>query len=408
MSRYTIPVLVITTIIITIISPLPQLLLNSNKLLFAELAILHQFNDKGLLNHSLISQISASNSNSDPTLVKSSSSRAPSSFLIVQRSRGDNSTKSSLVLKVNHTYYTYGTKSEKQTSTPEDNPVTSILNKDYNIALIAPTFTAAAYDNSFYSFYKLYANTAAGRNVTSNLGLLSKKISNQDVSAADFAMLKLINNIKLINPHSNITLLTDASVDNGSIFTKNGKNNVYHILILGHQEYVTQQEYNNLKKFVVNGGTLIILDGNVFFAQVKYDKHTQTVALVKGHWWAFNGRSAWKSVGERWKQETSQWVGSNYLCYQCIGRFTNDPFGYRPHEEQYVTNHKDTIVLNYSAAITNHLIHVKPVIATYELNYQKGKVVALGIYSDDIISNTKFDRFFDSLLLKYAPKVAVE
>jgi hypothetical protein len=65
-------------------------------------------------------------------------------------------------------------------------------------------------------------------------------------------------------------------------------------------------------------------------------------------------------------------------------------------------------VLNYSAAITNHLIHVKPVIATYELNYQKGKVVALGIYSDDIISNTKFDRFFDSLLLKYAPKVAVE
>src|ERR1051326_7342240 len=97
MSRYTIPVLVITTIIITIISPLPQLLLNSNKLLFAELATLQQSNDKGLLNHSLISQISASNSNSDPTLVKSSSSRAPSSFLIVQRSRGDNSTKSEIL-----------------------------------------------------------------------------------------------------------------------------------------------------------------------------------------------------------------------------------------------------------------------------------------------------------------------
>src|SRR5207249_4952609 len=184
MSRYTIPVIVITTIIITIISPLPQLLLNSNKLLFAELATLRQSNDKSLVNHSLISQISASNSNSDPTLVNLSSSRAPSSFLIVQRSRGgDNSTKSSLVLNVNHTYYTYGTKSEKQTSTPENNPVTSILNKDFDIALIAPTFTAAAYDNSFYNFYKLYANTAAGRNVTSNLSLLSKKISNQDVSA---------------------------------------------------------------------------------------------------------------------------------------------------------------------------------------------------------------------------------
>jgi hypothetical protein len=381
--------------------------------LFAELAALRQSNDKNLINHSLISQISAvnnnNNNNNNPMLVNSSSSsRAPSSFLIVQRSRGDNSTKSSLVVNVNHTYYTYEKKSEKQTSTPENNPVTTLLNKDLDIALIAPTFTAAAYDNSFYNFYKLYANTAAGRNVTSNLNLLSKKISNQDISAADFAMLKLINNIKLIDPHSNITLLTDASVDNGSIFTRNGENNIYHILILGHQEYVTQQEYNNLKKFVVNGGTLIILDGNVFFAQVKYDKHTQTVSLVKGHWWAFNGKSAWKSVGERWKQETSQWIGSNYLCYQCIGRFTNDPFGYRPHEEQYVTNHNDTIVLNYSATITNHPIHVKPVIATYELNYQKGKVVALGIYSDDIISNTKFDRFFNSLLLKYAPKIAVE
>ena len=30
--------------------------------------------------------------------------------------------------------------------------------------------------------------------------------------------------------------------------------------------------------------------------------------------WAFNGKSAWKSVDERWKNETSQWVGSNYLC----------------------------------------------------------------------------------------------
>src|SRR4051794_21749207 len=203
MSRYTIPVIVITTIIITIISALPQFLSNNNKLLFAELATLHQSNDKSLVNQSLISKISENNSNNNPTLVKSSSSRAPSSFLIVQRSKGDNSTKSSLVLNVNHTYYTYGTKSEKQTSTPENSPVTSILNKDFDIALIAPTFTAAAYDNSFYNFYKLYANTAAGRNVTSNLSLLSKKISNQDVSAADFAMLKLINNIKLINPHSN-------------------------------------------------------------------------------------------------------------------------------------------------------------------------------------------------------------
>jgi len=41
----------------------------------------------------------------------------------------------------------------------------------------------------------------------------------------------------------------------------------------------------------------MLLDGNVFYAEVKYDKSNQTVTLVKGHWWAFNGKSAWNSMG---------------------------------------------------------------------------------------------------------------
>ncbi|MBV9667510.1 MAG: hypothetical protein JO327_05195 [Nitrososphaeraceae archaeon] len=413
MSKYTAPAMIIVILIITIVLSLPQLLLNKNRLLFAEPATLHQFKNMRFAKPPITSRISANNNNNSTTLLKSlsSSSNARSSFLIVQRGRGsNNSTKSSLVVTLNHRYYTY-TKSDTPKSSHENNNnnIARMLNKNIDVALVAPTFTAAAYDNSFYTFYKLYANIPAGRNVTSNLNLLSRKISSQDVAVAHFAMLKLINNIKSIAPKSNITLLTDASIDNGSIFMKNhNKSNAYDVLILGHQEYVTQKEYNNIKQFVANGGTLIILDGNVFFAEVKYDIHTQTVTLVKGHWWAFNGKSAWKSVGERWKQETSGWMGSNYLCYQCVSRFTNDPFEYRPHEEQYVTNQNDTIVMNYNAVMPNHLIiHTKPVIGTYELNYQKGKVVALGIYSDDIISNNKFDKFFDSLLLKYAPKVTV-
>jgi hypothetical protein len=45
------------------------------------------------------------------------------------------------------------------------------------------------------------------------------------------------------------------------------------ISILGHQECVTQQEYGNLRHFVANGGTMIILDGNVFYTEVKYNKN---------------------------------------------------------------------------------------------------------------------------------------
>jgi hypothetical protein len=127
------------------------------------------------------------------------------------------------------------------------------------------------------------------------------------------------------------------------------------------------------------------------------------ITLAKGHGWAFNGKSAWKSIGERWADETSRWVGSNYLCYQCVTRFAYDPFRYTTHEEQYVTNPRDTILLDYNASLPkNYVSSVKHVVATYELNYQRGKVIALGIYSDDIIANGKFDRYLDSLILQYA------
>ena len=129
------------------------------------------------------------------------------------------------------------------------------------------------------------------------------------------------------------------------------------------------------------------------------------------------------SVSERWKEETSEWVGSNYLCYSCSIIFDNDPFEYKHHEEQYITNPKDVILFNYGASMPSHnkpplmpssSVHLlsasrgiediatNRIIATYELSYQKGKVIALGIYADDIITNNKFDKYFDNLLLRYA------
>jgi hypothetical protein len=70
--------------------------------------------------------------------------------------------------------------------------------------------------------------------------------------------------------------------------------------------------------------------------------------------WAFNDKSAWKSIDERWKEETSEWVGSNFLCYLCNFRFDNNPFGYRHLEEQNITNPKAKILLDYNASIIHH------------------------------------------------------
>ncbi len=297
-------------------------------------------------------------------------------------------------------YYIFSA-NKSEISTPTNNSHNGEFGKGVRIAVVMPTFTAAAYDHSFYVFYNKYMNVTRGVNITKDLNLLSNKVTNKpSLDASGIAMLYLLGNLKWVRPEANIAFLTDQDVDKGSIFQANGSN-AYDVIILGHQEYVTQREYDNFKQFVGSGGTMIILDGNVFYAQVKYDNKTDTVTLVKGHSWAFNGKSAWRSVNERWENETTQWVGSNYI--SDISEFSNNPFGYKPHEEQYITNPKDIILLNYNATIspsTNRTGSV--VVATYELNYLKGKVIALGLYSDDIIVNGAFDRYFDSLILQYA------
>ena len=98
-----------------------------------------------------------------------------------------------------------------------------------------------------------------------------------------------------------------------------------------------------------------------------------------------------------------QWVGSNYLCYSCNVKFGYDPFGYVHHEENYVNNPKDSIILNDGATIGDRKSMLqKVIIATYELKYKKGKVIALGLYCDHIIANERFDNFFYIILEEHA------
>jgi N,N-dimethylformamidase beta subunit-like, C-terminal len=357
--------------------------------------------------------------------------RSSSSTLIVKIKAGNsnNLTKGHSFLLDTNLHHNNPSKGKSTITSTFKNAVhnTAKFDRKINIAFIKPSFTAAAYDNSFYDFYTLYKDTPAGKSVATNLNLLTSKVTTltTDSSSSALAMLYLSKNIKSLLPGSNTVILTDADVDGGNIFTAKNKSNKYDILIIGHQEYVTQQEYDNLKQFVAGGGTMIVLDGNIFYAEVKYDRNTQTVTLVKGHGWSFNGMYALKSVAERWKDETSQWVGSNYLCYRCGITFDNDPFEYKQHEEQYITNHKDRILFNYNALMPKQLKlssaqpssslsstttttaaeQGKHIIATYELSYRKGKVIVIGIYSDDIITNSKFDKYFYTLLLRYALRI---
>lgn len=277
----------------------------------------------------------------------------------------------------------------------------SILDK-LRIGFVEPTFTDAAYDHKFYVFYVKYATAPSKTNITTNLNLLNSKLSLHQSGTIHnvFALIHLIHDIRKISNATHISILNDTDVNNGKIFNKH-QVNLFDILVLGHQEYVTQKEYDNLKQFVTNGGSMILMDGNVFYAQVKYFGNNDTISLIKGHGWAFNGKTAWKSVGERWKSETQDWVGSNYLCYLCIKNFRNNPFNYLPHEEQYITNPKDVILINYYPIELPNAPKSNAAIAMYELNYGKGKVIAFGIYSDDVIQNAKLNSLFTQIFENY-------
>ena len=58
---------------------------------------------------------------------------------------------------------------------------------------------------------------------------------------------------------------------------------MYDILFLFHNEYLTQNEYTNLKNFVLNGGTIVFTEANALFAEVSYNNASNSITLVNGH-----------------------------------------------------------------------------------------------------------------------------
>src|SRR6188472_2692805 len=99
-------------------------------------------------------------------------------------------------LNANSTYYTF-TKNRSEVSTPENNTRTNEFGKGVKIALINPSFTSAAYNNSFYVFYEKHFNTLPGVNVTADPTLLSSTVSsNQKELPSASRMIYLLKNIK--------------------------------------------------------------------------------------------------------------------------------------------------------------------------------------------------------------------
>ena len=90
--------------------------------------------------------------------------------------------------------------------------------KALNIALIKPTFTAAAYHKSFYKFYFVYSSIPlhARKNITSDLNLLSSPVTNLLTrSSSASSILYLTTRMRAALPNSDTHVLTDEDVDTG-------------------------------------------------------------------------------------------------------------------------------------------------------------------------------------------------
>jgi ketopantoate reductase len=218
-------------------------------------------------------------------------------------------------------------------------------------------------------------------------------------------IVTMAEHLQRTKSNSLITMIRDEDVHSGHIFnsgvasdTSKNNSNIYDTLIVFHDEYASQPMYNNYKRFVSNGGTIIFVDANVFIAEVDYNKSNHTITLVKGHTWEFDGKSARKSVDKRWFNENKDWVGSNFLVSGLRDKiyFLNNPFNYTHFEENYVNNPQNKILLDYDAVVPKNSVYAGFHVASYELSYRKGKVIMTGLYGQTLISNKLFLKMLDS------------
>jgi hypothetical protein len=153
------------------------------------------------------------------------------------------------------------------------------------------------------------------------------------------------------------------------------------------------------------------------YAEVHYDRNNNTISLVKGHDWKYDGKTATRSVPERWYSETKEWVGSNYLAIDANVTFSNNPFNYTHFEEQFVNNPNAQIIIDYGIKFPKDFIDVyqkkeklppelmredipleKIKVATYSIKYGKGKVIMTSLSARLLADDQRFMELFDGLL----------
>ncbi len=306
--------------------------------------------------------------------------------------------------------------------------VPPIIGPGLTVALVKPVLTAAPYSQykfgSFYAFYSQYGG--AQGNITTSLGLLSTPLSDalkfNGGWGASFSLYKFMDSTAArdcgLVIGRNVVVLSDVNVSSGELFTPGGGAK-FDVVVIGFAEYVTQDEYSQLQRFVASGGRLVIMGGDDFVVRVDYSPVTGNETYVVGHGFDFNGATAWRSPAEPFRANNTDWVGSNYCCFHeftysgaslnqsdSIGAALQRAFGptvfreYISHEEASVTNSTMTSLIGTFVDSNG------TVVAAYSHSYRRGTVVCMCVFADDIISTSASAQYF--LVLAISPAGARE
>jgi hypothetical protein len=286
-----------------------------------------------------------------------------------------------------------------------------------SVAVIKPIFTSTPYSQyptgSFYAFYKKYVHTSG--NITTDLDWLVTSIKSgmgylsgwgHTFPLYEFLASDSAKNCGLVLGR-NLVIITDINVTQGALFNSDGSRK-YDAVIIGHQEYVTQNEYDQVRLFVAAGGKLIAMSSNMFYARVAYNSTAMVETFLTGHGgYAFNGRTAFHTKVPPFSRNTSEWFGSSYCCFRnlqfkgalvngtdSIGSQLRQYYGstmsptYVPHEENAIGNFTNTHIVATFTRQSNL------VVASYVHRYGRGAVYCLCVFGEDVIADDPSTQFF--------------
>ncbi|MDE1854269.1 MAG: hypothetical protein KGI38_11070 [Thaumarchaeota archaeon] len=295
------------------------------------------------------------------------------------------------------------------------------------VGFLIPTFTLTPYVNfnhSFYAFYMKY-HWAQGY-ITKDLEWLKTHVTakwsprelNDEKPLSDFLTSRTASDCGLVLG-TDLRMTDDIAVDNGALFAGGARQ--FDVLILGHEEYVTRNEYDQLRQFVASGGRVVEMSGNTFWGEVNYSRTTQIETFVAGHGFQFDGSRAWATPFEPFDSESAGWFGSTFAVgvwgLRGAGLQTSGEFGAAvaqgihgslaftdyayPHDEvNYLRNMTGTDVVAkfytsaYAKGGSEHFVLPFLPVDSYIHRYRLGEVVCLCVFGENIIKTDLGAQFF--------------